>query len=58
MNVPRQNDLIENAKYLGMFINFDISWDFHRQYFHGNTLLEKKVVTPLFEATKSIPIEF
>ena len=22
-------ELVENAKYLGMFINFDISWDFH-----------------------------
>ena len=22
-------ELVENAKYLGMFINCDISWDFH-----------------------------
>ena len=22
-------ELVENAKYLGMFINYDISWDFH-----------------------------
>ena len=29
--------LVENAKYLGMSINFDISWDFHVQRLCQNT---------------------
>ena len=45
-------ELLENAKYLGMFIDFDISWDYHVQrlcqntYFHLSLLRRLRCIFP------------
>ena len=46
-------ELVENAKYLGMFINCDISWDFHVRclcqstYYHISLLRRLRRIFPM-----------
>ena len=46
-------ELVENAKYLGMFINCDISWDFHVRrlcqstYYHISLLWRLRLIFPM-----------
>ena len=46
-------ELVENAKYLGMFINCDISWDFHDRrlcqstYYHISLLRRLRRIFPI-----------
>ena len=43
-------ELVENAKYLGMFINCDISWDFHgcqSTYYHISLLRRLRRIFPM-----------
>ena len=46
-------EIVENAKYLGMFINCDISWDFHVRclcqstYYHISLLRRLRRIFPM-----------